>query len=740
MASPLSWFRQHQKGMLVVFGILLMASFGLASVMNSLTPTGSRNEFAMKPVVKYSGGTFTNSDFALMRNRHFQAVNFLERFQQMLQTSRPDFQPRPIMINKMNSDAAPDEMNGLIMERFLASKKAESIGIEVSDQAVLQYLRNFASDQSLTHYDFDRICLEIAGDQVDFIDIREQLKTELAIQQVNQMYASGVPGVPSITEAWEAFQKLENRIECQIVGFPVDNFMAQVTETPTDSELRNLYEEGKYEFPDIAGERPGFKQRRKLAVAMLSANYQEFLDRAKLAITPEQIKAEYDLLVSANSPVVTEIVPQPTEAGGDNASGDDPPPTLDGDETPSTPTDDGAAPATDLDSDGKAEAGDGSSPLTRLTSLNVQFVSTTAASRFQQEGTGTQDPTIPVQPPVDPLAIPKLDPLAVPDQQVETQIKPLNEALSDVIRGRLAAGPAVDEMTVALSEASSEVAEYGVDYEEWSQSKNLPAEDRTIEPAPIDPKTVANKYHLQYKLQPLSDELDMSNSIVGKTIVAVEINTFYGPQTRDVQIAALLFNKFHELGTWQPEIFEEYFVPNQHLVFATEKSTPTVPEFANANADVEKFWKREKALVLAKAAANKVADQLNSSGQLVSVVDPAGVKNTGGFTWHTQSSLYPVFPGNIRPGEEFMETAFALENNKAGVAPDLLRETVYVIQKVHLDSRTNEELQELFFQSMATNKGFGSSIGQLHQQQIRQLSSEFFDQLNEEYQVKWLGD
>lgn len=87
-----------------------------------------------------------------------------------------------------------------------------------------------------------------------------------------------------------------------------------------------------------------------------------------------------------------------------------------------------------------------------------------------------------------------------------------------------------------------------------------------------------------------------------------------------------------------------------------------------------------------------------------------------------------------------METAFSLENNKAGVAPDLLRENVFVVQKVHLDDRTIEEMQELFFQSMATNKGFGNSLGQLYQQQIRELSREFFDQLNEEFQVKWLGD
>ena len=56
--ANLRWFRKHQKVMLVVFGVVLMAVFGLGSVI-SMMPAGGggqRSDEINEVVAKWNGG------------------------------------------------------------------------------------------------------------------------------------------------------------------------------------------------------------------------------------------------------------------------------------------------------------------------------------------------------------------------------------------------------------------------------------------------------------------------------------------------------------------------------------------------------------------------------------------------------------------------------------------------------------------------------------------------------------
>ncbi len=803
MASPLSWFRRNQKGMLVVFGVLLMASFGLGSVMYSLTPRGVGNASQETPVVEWRGGTFTNGDISNMRYRHFRTMNFLQQLQQSMLEQRGRFyQPRARMLTPMYDGVSPDQMDRQVMQRVLALQEAKEIGIQVSNEAVMSYLRNLADDQNLSQRDMDGFCTDFFNNSVDFIEIREQLKNELAIEQVNLMMESGIPFSPSLTEAWQDFLKMETRTECEIMAFPVEDYIAKVTESPSNSELRTLYEAGKYEYPDVAGERPGFKRPRKLSITMLTADYGEFLERAKLAITPEEIQAEYDRLVAINDPLVTEIVPQ--DNNQDNLDGDDPPPTLDdmlipesesgeaptpapGDETapsaPDDPNDGGSSdePPTD-DDDGREPTQSSQYPASpgipaRLVSSPIPKSGTAfeqdetgTPARETESGSGTGQPSdnsemaadpqtenqtndpnsataqpdelsVPVQPPVEPAMDQQDSPPGLDlESPIQMRTRPLDEFVSDGIRTRLAGKPAMDAMTQAITDATADIGDYGVDFEMWHQTKDLPVDEREPEPDPIDAAAVAAKYRLKYQHADLCSQLEFEDTEMGKTMVSVEVPSVFGVQKRDIQISNLLFDQFYRLETWRPENYEEYFRPNLHVVFVEEKKNPEIPEFTEARDDVEQFWKRERALELATAAAAEVAEQLNASGQSLTERNPGQAKNTGDFTWHTQTSLFPVLPGNIRPGEEFMKTAFSTEPGQAGIATDALRENVFVIQPIRRDPRTREELEALFFESLSANQGVGAGLSQLYQNQLREMYRDWFEKLDDEYDVKWLAN
>lgn len=790
MASPLGWFRRHQTGMLVVFGALLMAAFGLGSVMYSLTPKGTRNAELDTPVVQYNGGKLTNGDFSNLRYRHFRTVNFLRQLSQSVAERRgASYQPRARMITAMQDNLSPDRMDRQVMSRIMSRQRAEELGIQISNKAVMNYIRALADDQTLSHRDMDEFCAQAFNNNIDFIEIREQLKTELAIQEVNTMLEAGLPLGPSLTEAWQDFLKLERKTECEIVAFPVADYLSQVTESPTNSELRQLYDDGKYLYDDIAGERPGFKQPRKLAVTMLRAEFSEFLEREKLKITPEQIQAEYDRQVSLDSPTVTEIVPEDPAPTEDNSGDDDPAPTLDGDmsesdnndNTPANPDEpigdpqDGVGDDDESNTKGGESTNDSNEETTgdddqmsqALNPRSETYTNVTAvlaSASTQQEGdeetretdqtdepandtpepeSGNEQDAMddPVQPPSDPPGELQDDPLSLNQESpVETRIKPLDEALSDVLRGQLATGPAIEQMNMALTEASADVGDYGVDYELWNETKDLAPSEREPEPDPLDPAALAAKYHLQYEHADLCDDLTLGKTDIGKTFVAIETQSMFGIQKRDAQVSALLFGDFYKLEPFRPEVYEEYFkTPNQVILFVTEKKDPVIPEFADARESVEDYWKREKALELATAAAQGVVDGLNQSGGKLAEKFPNKATNTGNFTWHTQTSLYPVLIGNVRPGEEFMEAAFAVDVGGATVAPDALRENVYVIQRISADSRPESDIEELFFQSLTASQGVGRGLGQLHQNRLRELFWDMGEQRDKDNDIKWLA-
>ena len=335
MASPLSWFRRNQKGMLVVFGVLLMAAFGMEGVFNMMQPANPGAIAEDRVVVKYDNGYFTESQLAEMRFRNAELFRFLEDLQNRSRVALGDkYTPRVPRLNPLPYSGDPEELNREVMQHFLLLRQAKEYGIKIGDQSVLEYLRGWADDLSLTEAKLDQVCFEMYNGRIEFGFIKSLLKNELAINQVRQISERGLLISPNLTESWETYLKLNRKIECTIVKRPIEDYLAQVTEQPSEAELKALYDEGKEVFPSPSKQTPAFKNNRKVSAVLISARFNDFLQREAAKVTPEAVQAEYDKLVAANDPMVIELIPETTpetetgnEAGNENS--DDAPPTLD---------------------------------------------------------------------------------------------------------------------------------------------------------------------------------------------------------------------------------------------------------------------------------------------------------------------------------------------------------------------------------------------------------------------------
>jgi len=276
--------------------------------------------------------------------------------------------------------------------------------------------------------------------------------------------------------------------------------------------------------------------------------------------------------------------------------------------------------------------------------------------------------------------------------------------------------------------------------------------EREPKPEPIDLAAIARRHKLKLQETDLVDLAELRDLAIGQTMVAIP-EMFYGQRImRPVGLSDYVFQRYYDMNEWVAETLSLHNSSDQIAAFVTEKADPKVRSFDEAKEDVIKYWRYQQAVKLAMADAQKVADQINSSGQSLTELHENDAMSVGEFTHHTSTSLYPelaaggdpmatppVEPTMVQTSPSFMESAFGLEVNKAGVAPDYYRDNVFVVQVTGVDTRTDEELKEAFFNEINVNKGLGQGVRALFSVDQSEFMDRYFAEIDKELELKWLA-
>jgi hypothetical protein len=784
------WFRRNQKKLLVFFGVLLMVSFLLGGILSNYSPSrgGRRESPANRELAHWKHGTLTEMDFARMRTGHIMTTRFLNVLMLQSQRERGNaFNPRAqgILEIPLGQNSRRD-INRELLRRRLMIEYADAQGIVISDAAVLDYLRRRTDNELLTEAQLDQVALVISENQVDYRAIREQLKDELAVVYVSNIVGLGLPRVPNLAEAWSIYQGLNQRIEGETVAVTVDEMLPKVTGEPTKTELQSLFEAGRYELPSGIGNEPGFKVPARIAVGYLKANFGDFLERASAAITPEQIEAEYKRMVEEKHPLVMPasatplsppspflppestpdatdgaLPPLPTESSPDGGGDPAPPPPGDSGDAASPPQD---APAGEGGDDDTEPSDDGkggppslplilsavtTGPSVHLTTLLTANAALSVASTRQDPAQDSQDPppappateapesqppeTAPGEEPVPPQGtdVPPR-PRGVPDPGASAQPKPLAE-VADVIRRQLALEPARQALADTIVQANSELLEYQVEYDSWQATLEAPEGEREPEPAPLDYEALANKYKLTFGQIPLSDILELSESEISNSMVTIQLqHPQFGPIPQRVPVVRILFEQFDRLNLYQTFSAADVAL-NEYILWPTELAPSEVRTFDQARPAVEAFWRAQRARELAAAEADRIADQVNASGQSLLELFPDRAVATGEFAFYDFDVA-----GVENPGEDFMSVAFGLEVGKAAAALNETQSAAYVVRVTRRDELDIAALQQSFFQELAAGQGAISRVAQIAGQRHFEVARDWFEQLERDYAVRWV--
>jgi hypothetical protein len=95
---------------------------------------------------------------------------------------------------------------------------------------------------------------------------------QLAILGYDPGTASRVPALMTPYEFWEYYRKNRTEASVRFVDVPVQHFLSQVKEKPSDEELKTFFESHKDQEYDPAKDTPGFKLPRRISVEWISAS------------------------------------------------------------------------------------------------------------------------------------------------------------------------------------------------------------------------------------------------------------------------------------------------------------------------------------------------------------------------------------------------------------------------------------------------------------------------------------
>lgn len=752
MASPLRAFRKYQKQMLVFFGVLLMIAFILGGVLTSMPNSNSGTREPQDSIsVQWDGASYSQDELQSFLRLHILSQRFLAQLAQtaLAANATPETDPSLLPVSSDQDSGIRDVANIL-----LQADEARRLGVTVNDVVVDNFLRRVGGDNGFTEGDYMVLLKESTSGQLSLARLKEHLKVELAALrlqdimfsgmgspsgQVNQVRMAGPP-VPFVTPiaAVSSQERTTNKVTIEFVKIEVEPFLEQVEESPSNTEVRKLYEQGAVQFPSFQKNTPGFRVPDKAVIQWFKTDQDSFLPDVE-SITEERIVEEYKRRVEAKDLSVIdsgsdeETTPpaetegdgespegetEPAEGGAEPAEGDAKP----ADESPNQDTGD-----TQEDAPPEKEETSGLNEQSSLPrSSSTQFVSTrliqdetekqneTPQDDEQVEAEGVQeeeegDPPAENQ---EGEASPSetedaagtesqeetesqpSDETSGEAEEVETKFKTLEDVRDDIIED-LRRQDAGEKRNSALESITETLNEYFIEYEIW-QAEQI-EESGSPAPAAPDFAKIAADYGIKFsETDGTVDFPTFNETELGQSFSEIPRSQFNFQNFPTV--AQTLFQNFRSTKQYQAKTT----LLRDYIYWISEKENQHVPTLEEAREDIKEYWKWDKAVDLARAEAKSKLEESDFS-ETAFKSQPFSWLSVGAGSLGAGGGQLSLSTVNYLDGEElkeldtlgneFMRTVFGLEIEGEGQPIDALRENVFAVRVV--DKVTDNSLAEM---------------------------------------------
>ncbi|MCI0361578.1 MAG: hypothetical protein L0211_24095 [Planctomycetaceae bacterium] len=749
--------------------------------------SGGRGRDQDPIAVTWVGGDVRDSELQLKKTTHQIAVNFLR----VLISEVVERGGSPVVNGQVFSKETPphefidpgiggNSDEEMIVHTMLLAKKADQLGIVVDRQAAREFIQALSIPE-VSDAEWPQILRNVSpeGMPISFDQLLDQIAFDLKARHANIISQAGLysPAAPyfSLTpgQIWEYHNRLNRRFVIEAYPVDVAPFAAQVQEEPSEAELRELFEKGKSIDPDPSQAEPGFHKPHKLAFQWLRIDFTPFLEAAKHKVNDDEVAKKYESDIKQGRHKVTELPPDPTKpldsaksadpaAPTDPAKAADPAKATDPAKPAEPAKPDDAKPtenATDNPADNPAEK-----PAEGQTPKEPCGQEQPAAKPDDKPAEAKPADTKPVDPkpgetkpaetkPADtkPADTKPADtkpgeaPVAAPPTTAPPpKFKPYEE-VKEEIRKELAQPIAQEAMNEAIEKAIAEVNAYGRKYRRWKDAQDAAQAGakatKAEDPGAIDLDAIAAKYGFKSGSSKLADRHEIANYEIGQKVRQFDMAALQQlREFRELSFADLAYGGADVLYSPNPQPLNSVELDISYIYWRTDEQEAKEPTFEEAKKQVVDAWKLAKALDLAKADGQKLADKAKGAMSLKDVVpDPTKVTTTAPFSWLTTGSTafqsrspsLSAVPGIDLAGTEFMEGVFRLKPSEAGVAPNQSHRTVYVVRVVSQEP-TDDVLREQFLES-----GGNREVMMVAQGEMMRTRYDLFEGLDKEMRLVW---
>ena len=164
----------------------------------------------------------------------------------------------------------------IVVNNWLKSKRAEEIGMVISDQTINGFLQLITAGK-LAASDISTIIKQQGLNDHQFFDI---VRDELRAVEITQLFKFSLEGITP-AERWEYFCQLRKQASVELIPVEVEQFLDQVKD-PSEEELKVLFEKYKDKLPNPSSPEPGFRIPHKIDVQYFKAEFAKFSDPATI--------------------------------------------------------------------------------------------------------------------------------------------------------------------------------------------------------------------------------------------------------------------------------------------------------------------------------------------------------------------------------------------------------------------------------------------------------------------------
>lgn len=703
MATSFKTLRRYEKVGLIILGVVVMIFFTVN--IDMLTGRGGPQQGGGNPEIQgakyvtWRGGSLTNGQVEQIGYDHRNVMEVEQEIQRICNKDKKNpFNPKvePIMQAQSSQDLA---------RRYILASYANTMGLVVDDEAVISFLIKLGASAQMDRGDIKAVLDTTIGDTPEArTRFFTWMKRELAAKAVERMILSSQTGIAP-QAAWEQFKKVTQQAQIEFLRLPVENYVAQVKDDPSDGQLKALYEKMKDQFRLVKYPDNGVMHAEEVAFDWVKADFETFVKEEMKNVTDEQVKEYYEKnkirYTAPTKPPVkpgSDTAPVPEgetekkdEGKSDQPSGETPPPTPEAtekkEESPAEkPADPPAAEPAKPESDPSKQESPASDPKDPAGELQVAFIGSEGSqdqepkkpeSGAQEEKPATEKPAA-EKPAADEPAkqaeqektadapASEQEPDAKPEGEVKTDEKPQEEfrPLSEVaedIRRELASPKADQRYKDALKNAEAELRTF------W---KKVNLGDGKIDQAELkkfDLAAFAAKHGLTSGSIPLNPP-DIVQTYKDLGEFPGFLNQAFGEKTM----------------LYEPRMITNPYglSLDAYIYWRTEQKDGYLPKFEECKDDLIKAYRYAEAKKLAAEDAKKKAAEVKVGKSLKETFPEEKVQVTGHFTFLTRSPYsngVSRIPEIEMVDEKFMESVFALEPLKATSATVADESASYVI-------------------------------------------------------------